>query len=229
MRQQRESGLDKREIGRYSIPEAAMSLSVPERTLRNWFLGENRIFHPSYQESGSVLLSFYDITEAYIIDVLRSHWGFNPRKLRAALARLRASTRFDRPLLRKQLSVIPEFQNLIVTFTEKGRRVHVDMAHDGNLVFDEIAQTMAMRISRDSHGKPIRLYPGADLDSESTPVSIDPEVMSGELVVTGTRIPATMILAKKVSGKSAEQIADAYHLDRDLIRRVLQHFEREKS
>jgi uncharacterized protein (DUF433 family) len=222
------SGQDKRELGRYSIPEAAAFISVPERTMRNWFLGNHRILTPAYQHDRAIFLSFFDVTEAYIIESLRTHWGFDPRKLRAALARLRSSTRFTRPLLRKDLAVIPEFQNLIATFSEKGRRIHVDMAHDGNLVFDEFAQTMAMRIDRDSKGKPVRIYPGADKDSDNTPVSMDPDVMSGALVVTGTRIPAALIYEKKLSGKTAEQIADSYRLNRDLIKKVIQHFEREK-
>jgi uncharacterized protein (DUF433 family) len=225
---QLESGQDRRDLGRYSIPEAAVYISVPERTMRRWFLGDHRILTPSYLHERAILLSFFDVTEAYIIESLRTYWGFNPRKLREALARLRTSTRFSRPLLRKDLSVIPEFQNLIATFSEKGRRVHVDMAHDGNLVFDEFAQTMAMRIDRDSKGKPVRIFPGADARSNVTPVSMDPDVMSGELVITGTRIPAASIYAKKLAGKSADQIADSYHLSRDLIRKVIQHFEPEK-
>lgn len=227
-RRQLASAQDKRDIARYSIPVAAAYIAVPERTLRRWFLGDRRIFHPTFEQRKSVLLSFYDVTEAYVIEVLRSHWDFDPRKLRHALSRLRSSTRFARPLLRKQLSVIPEFQNLIATFSEKGRQVHVDMAHDGNLVFDEFAKSMAMRIARDSKGKPVRIYPGTDLDNEDMPVSMDPNVMSGALVVAGTRIPASMIMAKKLSGKSAEQIADSYHLDRDLIRKVIKHLDRQE-
>ena len=222
------SGQDRRNLGRYSIPEAAEYISVPQRTMRSWFLGDRRIFTPAFHKGGSVLLSFYDVTEAYVIEVLRSHWDFNPHKLRKALDRLRANTRFQRPLLRRELSVIPEFQNLVATVPEKGKYVHVDVAHDGNLVFSDFVQTMAMRITRDSKGSPVRIFPGKDADSKAVPVSMDPDVMSGELVVTGTRIPAKMILAKNQAGKSADEIADSYHLDRDLIRKVLQHFEREQ-
>jgi len=219
---------DKRDLGRYSIPEAAAFISVPQRTMRSWFLGDRRIFTPAFENKGSVLLSFYDVTEAYIIEVLRSHWDFNPRRLRSALARLRTNKRFARPLLRRELSVIPEFQNLVATVPEKGNFVHIDVAHDGNLVFSDFVKTMAMRIERDAKGHPVRIFPGRDAESGDVPVSMDPDVMSGELVVTGTRIPAKMILAKKMSGKTAEEIADSYHLDRDLILKVLQHFEREK-
>jgi hypothetical protein len=161
--------------------------------MRSWFLGDRRIFTPAFRRGDSVLLSFYDVTEAYIIEVLRSHWDFNPKRLRKALSRLRKNTRFNRPLLRRDLSVIPEFQNLVATLPEKGREVHVDMAHDGNLVFGDFVKAMGVRITRDSRGRPVRIYPWKDSDSEETPVSMEPDVMSGELVVTGTRIPAARI------------------------------------
>jgi uncharacterized protein (DUF433 family) len=222
------SGQDKRDLGRYSIPEAASFISMPQRTMRSWFLGDHRIFTPSFHKGDSVFLSFNDVTEAYIVESLRNHWGFHPKAVRRIIAELRRKTRMERPLLYRELSVIPEFQSVVATIPDKGTRVHVDVAHSQNLVFDEFVQTMAMRVTRDSKGRPVRIYPGCDAASADTPVSMDPDVMSGELVVTGTRIPAKMILAKQLSGKSAEEIADSYHLDRDLIRNVLQHFEREK-
>jgi uncharacterized protein (DUF433 family) len=222
------SGQDRRDLGRYTIPEAAAFIAMPQRTMRSWFLGDRRILMPAFQHGNSVLLSFNDVTEAYIVEMLRDHWDFNPRRIRKALAVLRSSTRMDRPLLHRELPVIPEFQSLVATIPHKGQHLHVDVAHDQNLVFNEFVQTMAMRISRDSRGKPVRIYPGKNMENSDMPVSIDPEVLSGELVVSGTRIPARMILAKSLSGKSADEIADSYHLDRDLVRKVLQHFEREK-
>lgn len=219
---------DKRDLGRYSIPEAAAYISIPQRTMRSWFLGDRRIFKPSFHDGPTVLLSFNDVTEAYIVESLRNHWDFGPHSIRKILYELRKKTRMERPLIHRPLAVLPEFKSLVAMVPGKGKTLHVDVAHDQNLVFDDFVHTMGMRIRRDSKGKPVRIYPGKDADSEDMPVSMDPDVMSGELVVTGTRIPAKMILAKKLSGKTAEEIADSYRLDRDLIRKVLQHFEREK-
>jgi uncharacterized protein (DUF433 family) len=194
--------------------------------MRSWFRGEHRIFKPTYERGSSVYLSFYDVTEAYVIESLRTHWGFDPRKLRKTIARLRDRSRYERPLLHT-LSVIPEFQNIIVPVSGRGSVVHVDVHHDENLVFEDFVRTMAVRITRDSKGKPVRIFPGTD-DAETKPVSMDPDVLSGQLVVTGTRIPAAMVLAKHLAGKSAEEIASSYRLDSDLIRKVLEHFERKK-
>jgi uncharacterized protein (DUF433 family) len=196
--------------------------------MRHWFLGERRILQPSFHVGSNVLLSFNDVTEAYIVESLRNHWDFGPHNIRKILQQLRNKTRLERPLIYRELAVLPEFKSLVAMVPGKGKMIHVDVAHDENLVFDDFVRAMGMRIRRDSKGRPVRIYPGKDAGSDDCPVSIDPEVMSGELVVTGTRIPAKMILAKSLAGKTAEEIADSYHVDRDLIRKVLQHFEREK-
>jgi uncharacterized protein (DUF433 family) len=194
--------------------------------MRSWFRGDQRIFKPTYERGGSIFLSFFDVTEAYVIETLRTHWDFKPRKLRNIVRFLRK--KHNRPLLR-QLGVIKEFQNLVLPSRQKGKIIHTDIAGDENLVFDEFVKTLAVRIKRDSKGKPVLLYPGDSSIEDSLPVSMDPDVMSGELVVTGTRIPAARIMANYYAGKSADHIADSYRLDRDLIKKVIQHFEREKA
>jgi uncharacterized protein (DUF433 family) len=88
---------------------------------------------------------------------------------------------------------------------------------------------LGKRIERDSKGRAVRIYPSMNTESEEVPVSMDPDVLSGELVVSGTRIPATLLYAKKLSGKTAEEIASSYHLEPELIRKVLSHFERAKA
>ena len=219
---------DRRDSARYTIPEAAAYIAVPERTMRSWFRGDHRLFRPTYERGSSVFLSFFDVTEAYVIETLRTHWEFKPRKLRKIVKFLRKTTGNNRPLLR-QLGVIKEFQALVIPSRQKGKIVHTDIAGDENLVFEDFVKTLAVRIKRDSKGKPVLLYPGDSTIEDSLPVSMDPDVMSGELVVTGTRIPVARIMANYTAGKSADQIADSYGLGRDLIRKVILHFEPEET
>jgi uncharacterized protein (DUF433 family) len=222
------TGQDVRDLGRYSIPEAAAFIAVPSRTMRRWFLGEQRFFRPSYHRGSDVLLSFNDVTEAFIVESLRHHWEFGPHAIRAILHELRKKTKLDRPLVQRPLAVIPEFKQVVAMVPSKGKTIYPDLAHHQNLVFDDFVHSMGMRIRRDRKGMPVRIFPWKDSNSEDQPVSIDPDVMSGELVVTGTRIPAARVLANYYAGKSAEQIADSYDLDRNLIRKVILHFERAK-
>lgn len=223
------AGHDKRDLGRYSIPEAATFIAVPARTMRRWFLGEQRFFIPSFHSGTNVLLSFNDVTEAYIVEALRNHWDFGPHSIRKILAQLRKSTKLERPLIQRPLAVIPEFKSVVAMVPSKGRTIYPDVAHDQNLVFADFVRAMGMRIKRDARGKPVRIFPWRDSESQEQPVSMDPDVMSGELVVTGTRIPAVRIYANYVAGKSPEKIADSYSLPHELVGKVIQHFEPEKS
>jgi uncharacterized protein (DUF433 family) len=221
-------GQDKRDLARYTIPQAAGYIGVPPRTMRSWFLGQRRILRPTYRHGSEVFLSFNDVTEAYIIEVLRNHYDFNPTRIREGLLRLRKKTRLERPLAQRELYAIAEFQNLVDARTYKGKREYVDLAHNENLVFEDFVRDLGKRIQRDRRGKACRLYPWNGINKDDSPLSIDPEVLSGELVVSGTRIPATMLYASKLEGKTAEEIARSYHLEPELIRKVLNHFEREK-
>lgn len=221
-------GQDKRDLARYSIPEAAASLAMPSRTMRSWFLGNRRIFTPAYRQGSTVLLSFNDVTEAYVIEVLRSHYEFNPVRIRTALAALRKRTRLQKPLAQRELYAIPEFQNLVDVRRHKGQTEYVDLASNDNLVFEGFVTSLGKRIQRDKRGRVQTLYPWKDAESEESPLSMDPDVMSGELVVSGTRIPAQLIVSRYASGRSIEDIAGLYRLTSDLVQRVLSYFEQRR-
>lgn len=224
---QPEVGQDKRDIALYSIPEAASYLGVPSRTMRSWFLGRQRIFTPSYHRGSTVFLSFNDVTEAYIIEVLRSHYEYHPRRIRAALRGLRKKTHLEKPLAQRELYAIPEFQSLVDVRSYRGKKECVDLAHDDNLVFEDFVTSLGKRIQRDRQGRVQRIFPWKDAGSDESPLSMDPDVLSGELVVSGTRIPAQLILGRHLSGRSVGEIANLYRLSTDLVRRVLSYFERE--
>jgi uncharacterized protein (DUF433 family) len=217
---------DKRDLGRYSIPEAAASLGLPTRTMRNWFLGERRLFKPSYHEGSTVFLSFNDVTEAYVIEVLRNHYDYNPMRIRTALLAMRKKTGLERPLAQRELYAVPEFQQIVDVRRYKGHTEYIDLAHHENFVFEAFVSTLGKRIQRDSRGRAMRIFPWKDADSDESPLSMDPDVLSGELVVSGTRLPAQVILARYVSGGSVEEIAGLYRLTTDLVERVLSYFER---
>jgi uncharacterized protein (DUF433 family) len=219
-------GQDKRSLGRYSIPEAASSLAMPVRTMRSWFLGEKAIFTPSYHKGSTVFLSFNDLTEAYVIEVLRTHYEFHPVRIRAALLELRRKTKLEKPLAQRELYAIPEFQNLVDVRRHKGRTEYVDLAHNQNLVFDSFVTSLGKRIQRDGRGRVTRIYPWNEANSDDSPLSMDPDVLSGELVISGTRLPAQLIVAKRVAGRTAEEIAALYNLSTELVMRVLSYFER---
>jgi uncharacterized protein (DUF433 family) len=58
---------------------------------------------------------------------------------------------------------------------------------------------------------------------EETPVTIDPEIMSGRLVVTGTRVPVQVLLSRRNAGESVSEIASDYDLSVDIINLAISH------
>lgn len=219
------SGQDRRELGRYPLPQAAEFIGMPGRTMRSWFLGKKRLFKPSYQRGKSVLLSFEDITEAYMVHVLRKQYGYTSERIKIALEQLRKKHGQDKPLAQRDIRVVKEFMALVERKVHKGKTVDVDHAHHGNLFISEFVDALGQRIQRDGRGHACRLFPWRNVDSTEKPVSINPDVMSGELVVTGTRIPALAILAERDAGHSISQIAALYSLDLSLVEKVILHFE----
>jgi uncharacterized protein (DUF433 family) len=193
--------------------------------MRHWFLGKQRIFRPSYQHGKSVLLSFEDITEAYMVHVLRKQYGYKADTIKTALVELRRKHGQDKPLAQRDIRVIKEFMALVERKQQRGKIVDVDHAHHGNLFISEFVDALGKRIHRDKHGAACRLFPWRNVDSTEKPVSINPNVMSGELVVTGTRIPALAILAERDAGHSIGHIATLYSLEPSLVEKVILHFE----
>ncbi|MGB8885590.1 MAG: DUF433 domain-containing protein [Candidatus Korobacteraceae bacterium] len=54
---------------------------------------------------------------------------------------------------------------------------------------------------------------------------MNPNIMSGRLVITGTRIPVNTILGQKRAGENVEEIAAEFGLDHTIVRQALTHID----
>ena len=52
---------------------------------------------------------------------------------------------------------------------------------------------------------------------------MNPHIMSGRLVVTGTRIPVKVLWGRRRAGDDVEEIAKDYGLDLDTVQKALTH------
>lgn len=224
----RNVGQDLRDLPTYTLPIAGKSLAVPRRTMHNWFSGSRPILHPSGHVGTVALLSFKDLAEAYVLEVLRTVYGFPLSALRDVLENAKKETRLARPLIDADLRVV--LRNLVMHKPARGKlpRRSVDLAHHRNLVFNEFVDMIGHRILKDKKNVPYRLYPWRFMSPEddSCPVTVDPEVMSGRAVVTGTRIPLDVLEGMQRSGRSPENIAQLYEIEVDIVRKALLHIER---
>jgi uncharacterized protein (DUF433 family) len=101
------------------------------------------------------------------------------------------------------------------TITSLGRK-------PGQEIIQEVANLFAERIEA---GRFIFPWRFAATDHKARPVSMNPRIMSGRLVITGTRIPVTALWSQKKAGVKIGEIAKDYGLDCETVEKALTHID----
>jgi uncharacterized protein (DUF433 family) len=218
----REKGQDIRTVSTYTIPEAACFLAVNERTLFSWYEGDDPILKASGHAGAVHLLSYRDMEEAYRVHLLREKSGFSLQFLRRSMSNARKMFGSQHPLQR--VDAVKEcLRDLVYDKPARGKspRTITSLGQKpGQQVVDEVVDLFAERII---DGKFIFPWRFAATDHESRPVSMNPQIMSGRLVVEGTRIPVDTLLGHRRAGQSSSEIAREYELDSDKVEKALAH------
>lgn len=214
----------------FTIPEAAQELGIDGWTLLNWYSKRDALLTPSAwygEEEAFALLSFRDLEEAYKLHLLRTKFGQTMQYLHKALKDARNESKSKHPLIDCKL-VVFSYLALDKPARGRGKRKMLPLGFEGtkSQLIPEVVDAWGKRIVSDSKGKTVRMYPYrlAKNDDQSRPVSMDPDVLSGRLVVTGTRIPVRVLNARSLGGETPEQIASDYGISPDLVRKALIHF-----
>lgn len=221
----REPGQDISTLPTYTIPEAAAFLAISRRTLFDWYAGANPVLKPSAKAGDSILLSFRDLQEAYKVHILRSKERLSLQYLRKAMTDARQQFGSEHPLIEmgKDMAILDK---LIMNIRGRGRRPARSVAlgsPETPPYFPEVVKAWGKRIVPKT-----RIYPWRYLktDDNSRPVTLDPNVMSGRPVVTGTRIPVNILWGRRKAGEELESIAKDYHLSTELVRQALRHVDK---
>jgi len=208
----------------YTIPEAAVFLAIPRRTLASWYDGNDPVLKPSGQYGLTHLLSYRDIEEAYRVYLLRERFHFSFQTIRRSMANARRMFRSQHPLQRAD-AVKECLRDLVYDKPARGSnpRIITSLSEKpGQEIIEEVANMFAERIET---GKFIFPWRFAATDHDSRPVSMNPRIMSGRLVVVGTRIPVTVLWGRKRAGLKVEEIAKDYGLDRKIVQQALTHID----
>ena len=208
----------------YTIPEAALYLGMPKRTLQSWVY-DKPVWSVSGFEQRVRLLSFKDLAQAYFIEFICKHIGISGRMAREVLKNAQLETKSRYPLLHQDIRVF--FKHVLIDkpATRKWRRHVVDLSQNRQLVMEEVVDLFASRIRRNAKGELEQIYPWRlwKEGDKRRPVTIDPRIMSGRLVITGTRIPVQTIALRKKSGEQIRDIARDYGLKQETIKQALRH------
>lgn len=200
-------------------------MAMSPSKLSEWYVGDRPILRPSAIVRHVALLSFRDLEEAYKVHLLRSKHVMSLQYLRRALSEARDITGSQHPLLDHEIDVM---NRLALIIPGRGRRKRRAITLGDNAVpdyFPEAVKAWGVRIST---GKKKEILPWryAAEDNRSTPVSMNPEVMSGRLVLTGTRIPVNIIWGRRLAGEKVEEIAEDYRIDAHQVRQALAHIDK---
>jgi uncharacterized protein (DUF433 family) len=218
----RRPGQDLRTVPTYTIPEASEFLAIPSRTMFFWYEGEEPILRASATCGNIHLLSYRDIEEAYRVYLLRERFQFSLQFLRKSMRNARKMFRSEHPLQRAD-AVKECLKDLVYDKPARGKtpRTITSLGQNpGQQSFKEVVDMFAERIEPGEFIYPWRF---ASTDHDSRPVSMNPNIMSGRLVVAGTRIPVNTLLGSKRSGETIEQVADDYSLDPEVVEKALIH------
>jgi uncharacterized protein (DUF433 family) len=218
----------------YTIPEAAEALAIPVRTLFAWYSGNKPVLKPSghYGNMGD-LLSFQDLEEAYKVHLLRSQerkYRLSLQYLREAMAEAREKFNSEHPFIDHERDIAVFFEKrrnkLVMSYPGRGRRKRRSVAlasPETAAYIPEVVNVWGRRIKSRKQIFPWKFF---KTDKTTRPVSIDPEVMSGRLVVMGTRIPVEVLRRRKASGERPEAIAIDYGISVKIVQNALTHIEK---
>jgi uncharacterized protein (DUF433 family) len=209
-------GREPRELPMYSIGDAAVYLGVPRSTLATWVRGlrvrgQTRMYALIKADRATGLLTFNNLTEAYVLASLT-------RRFELPLQRVRSALRFvggDRPLLTTPFRT--DGRGIFVE--EMGKLV--DVAHGGQAAIREVVESSLERVELDAQRLPLRLYPWRRDPTEPRIIALDPRRAFGRPTVVGSAVQSETIIDRHRAGESVAQLAADYHIAGDVIEGVL--------
>jgi uncharacterized protein (DUF433 family) len=222
----REPNQSIRDYPTYTIPEASLYLAIPENTLRYWITSQP-LWVVKHAGRNVPILSFHDVAQAYFINVLRSHYSLTVADTRRILKAAQIESAAKYPLLKENIRVF--HKHVIMDKKARGKlpRRMIDLSRHPQLAMPEIVEPLSTRIRWDNKGNLVQIYPwrnwSGKAEDKSRPVTIDPDVMSGRLVITGTRIPVEVVAMRKQSGEKLSTLAKDYRLTEDSLKQALTH------
>jgi len=228
--------VDRRELPKYGIKEAARVLGMPTATLNSWVNGRKypttggeRFFKPLIDLKAAGLLSFYNLVETHILLSTRKNHNVEIPVIRRAMDYVRKAYPSPHPLLSEDF--LTDGKDLFIKklAVVQGQEQTINVSRYGQLGIGPILDFYLQRIERDEQGWPIKLFPirlnwpGDVANEPPRVVVIDPAISSGRPVVDGTGVMAEIIVGRFNTGEGVGSIAEDYGLQIAQIEEVIRY------
>lgn len=230
---------DIRELPSYSITEAAHYLSIPASTLKSWFRGYRSVTGTRYPpmikpaDPDHLLLSFYNLAEAHILDAARRR-GVNTRRLRIAVEWTNENLPGPHPLLTHEFATAGRRM-----FVRKLERQTIEASRYGQVVELRLAPVLKKFLKTIIRGEdflPIEIHPIRPTARKpkakkkrtyvlESPLAINPKICSGRPVVRGTDVLASVLRTRFHAKESASDLAKDYGLNPSEIYKVVKYLD----
>ena len=229
---------DIRELPSYSITEAALYLGIPPSTLKIWVRGywgkhgqrHKPLIRPA--DPKRLLLSFYNLAEAHILDVARRR-RVKPDRIRMAVQWAHYALPGPHPLLSKDLATaggrmfVRTLEGDTVEASAGGQVVELKLApllkkHLRSIIRDPFGSPVEIHPVRPAPKLPPKKKPHRVYVAES-PLAINPMICSGRLIVKGTDVPASMLRHRADAGEPLSDLAEDYGLDVRELKKVIEY------
>lgn len=228
--------VDRRDVPRYGIEEAARCLGMSDATLNSWVNGRKypassgpKFSKPLIDLAAPGALSFYNLVEAHILLSTRKRHKVEMHSIRRALDYVRKTYPSNHPLLTEAFSTDGKDLFIKKISAAEGQVQTINASRHGQLGLGPILDFYLRRIERDEKGLPLRLYPirmnwpGEISADPPKIVVIDPAVSSGRPIVNGTGVMAEVIVGRFNTGEGIESIAEDYGLEVPQIEEVIRY------
>lgn len=199
---------DRRDLPSYTPLEAAHHLSVPVSTIRAWSAGQRgfqRLIVPA--ETQPLSLSFWNLTELYVLASLTRRYNVPMQNVRAALLYAGRKLGAKRPLVDETF-----YTDGVGVFVEKYSSF-IDASNDGQAAIRDVLESSLARVERSEDGHVTRLFPWLHDPREPHHVELNSERSFGRLVLAGTNIPTEVLAQRFRGGEYVEALAMDYDLD----------------
>lgn len=210
--------------GFFSVSEAARLVGVSPTLVRGWLNGySNSALGPvvSRDFSGTRTVSFLDLIELRFIAIFRSQ-QVSMRTLRNAAAKAREDWGVSHPLALSSEKYVTDRRNIFARSAEESDdQVTWDLATGQLEMWVTIENTIEKGVEFDPQTYLARLWRPREGDFPD--VIIDPKIAFGSPVISGTKVPTSVLFKQWKADGNKEAVARWFDVSTDTVATAIEY------
>ena len=204
--------------GFFTTPEVARLVGASQPKIRGWLNGyPNSSVGPIVDRDfkGSKTISFLDLMEVRFIQCFRAA-GVPAQTIRRAVEEAGKQWGVSHPLALYNETYVTDRRNIFAQVAEEDNdRVTWDMATGQLEMWTVIEETIAKGVRFDP--SEYRAQSWTPRPGEFDDVIIDPRIAFGRAIVSGTRVPTSVLFGQWMTERSKERVAKWFNVTQEAV------------